>query len=373
MTFRLPSELPRLSGPARTARSAIKCLRRFIGRPAIPASLPPDEAGTFQQKVVQGWGQVQIASRLYSSLDERQGSGHQRARKRVSTTRRKPGLGSIRHWEETMIHLKSEEALPYLVKSEAWYRPLNLPEGASPEVTTFAHLEPRRQLLGLIALTGPENVDLPRSLPRHLFVSLWAIYALEGIIIDPTQTQKLLQDRLINEEMKAVILSVQKSGIYTTPLGPTMKPLGPTMGLPHNYESNLRIVQFGSVAQRVDVLKSLQVSEMCCLVSNTDPTLLAEVIEWVRHIEEKKVKGPAGKEVRAAFEQALKQEPPPYNLTGRGHEPRVSLSVRTAALLRSMNLPCVHIRNYGDNKKFYPARLVERAAKILNVPPGSLL
>jgi len=30
---------------ARTAPSATKCLRRFIGRPAIPASPPPDEAG----------------------------------------------------------------------------------------------------------------------------------------------------------------------------------------------------------------------------------------------------------------------------------------------------------------------------------------
>jgi hypothetical protein len=44
---------------AHTARSATKCLRRFIGGPAIPASPPPDEAGIFQRQVVQGRGQVQ--------------------------------------------------------------------------------------------------------------------------------------------------------------------------------------------------------------------------------------------------------------------------------------------------------------------------
>jgi len=34
---------------------------RFIGRPAIPASPPPDEAGTFHQDVVQGWGKFKSA------------------------------------------------------------------------------------------------------------------------------------------------------------------------------------------------------------------------------------------------------------------------------------------------------------------------
>jgi SAM-dependent methyltransferase len=55
---------------ARTAQSATKCLRCFLGRPVIPATGPPDEARRFQRKAVQGWGQVQLANRLYSSLDE---------------------------------------------------------------------------------------------------------------------------------------------------------------------------------------------------------------------------------------------------------------------------------------------------------------
>jgi len=54
-------------------RSATKCLQRFIGRPATPASPPPDEARTFQRHVVQGWGQVQRVPGLSSQLDEKGG------------------------------------------------------------------------------------------------------------------------------------------------------------------------------------------------------------------------------------------------------------------------------------------------------------
>jgi hypothetical protein len=59
---------------ARTAQSATKCLRCFIGRPIIPATGPPDEARSFQPKAVQGWGQVQINPGLSLSLDEERGS-----------------------------------------------------------------------------------------------------------------------------------------------------------------------------------------------------------------------------------------------------------------------------------------------------------
>jgi hypothetical protein len=59
---------------AHTPRSATKCLRRFMGRPAIPASPPSDEAGIFQPQVVQGWGQVQINPGLSFRLDEKRGS-----------------------------------------------------------------------------------------------------------------------------------------------------------------------------------------------------------------------------------------------------------------------------------------------------------
>ena len=58
----------------RIARSATKCLRRFLGRLTIPAGPPPDEARSFRPSVVQVWGQVQMANRLYSSLDDKRGA-----------------------------------------------------------------------------------------------------------------------------------------------------------------------------------------------------------------------------------------------------------------------------------------------------------
>ncbi len=47
---------------ARTAQSATKRLRRFIGLPAIPVSPPLDEARTFQPQVVQRWGKFRRMS-----------------------------------------------------------------------------------------------------------------------------------------------------------------------------------------------------------------------------------------------------------------------------------------------------------------------
>ncbi len=47
----------------RTARSATKCPRCFIGRPAKSASRPPDEAGFSSRNRSKVWGQVQQASR----------------------------------------------------------------------------------------------------------------------------------------------------------------------------------------------------------------------------------------------------------------------------------------------------------------------
>lgn len=67
----------------RTARSATRCLRRFIGRTATPASLPSDEAGIFQRQAVQGWGQAQMHRRLCLSADERRGSGHNAVAERL--------------------------------------------------------------------------------------------------------------------------------------------------------------------------------------------------------------------------------------------------------------------------------------------------
>jgi hypothetical protein len=60
----------------RTAPSATKCLRRFIGRPAIPASQPPNEAAIFQPPVVQRWGKVHRWSDSTQIRRRSRGSGH---------------------------------------------------------------------------------------------------------------------------------------------------------------------------------------------------------------------------------------------------------------------------------------------------------
>jgi hypothetical protein len=53
-----------------------------------------------------------------------------------------------------------------------------------------------------------------------------------------------------------------------------------------------------------------------------------------------------------------------FNLFGRGHEPRVSLSVCVAAVLRDLDIPRVRISGWGPNY-FYPRRVFVTAIKIL--------
>jgi hypothetical protein len=50
--------------PHRGLGRMLTCLRRFIGRLAIPPSLPPDEVLRFRPRVVQGWGQVQMPKKF---------------------------------------------------------------------------------------------------------------------------------------------------------------------------------------------------------------------------------------------------------------------------------------------------------------------
>jgi hypothetical protein len=70
--------------------------------------------------------------------------------------------------------------------------------------------------------------------------------------------------------------------------------------------------------------------------------------------------------IRNAVLKAVAQEQrkAAFNLFGRGHEPRVSLSVSVAALLRDVNIPCVHIRGWGPNY-YYPRRVFVTAIKML--------
>jgi hypothetical protein len=54
-----------------------------------------------------------------------------------------------------------------------------------------------------------------------------------------------------------------------------------------------------------------------------------------------------------------------FTLFGRGHEPRVSLSVSMAAVLRGLNIPRVYISGYRRPNYYYPRRVFVSAAKML--------
>ena len=59
-----------------------------------------------------------------------------------------------------------------------------------------------------------------------------------------------------------------------------------------------------------------------------------------------------------------------FNLSGRGHEPRVTLCPSMAAILRGMPIPCAYISGYGANSH-YPARVFATACSILTKSLGS--
>ena len=88
-------------------------------------------------------------------------------------------------------------------------------------------------------------------------------------------------------------------------------------------------------------------------------------------------RGPAGADVRAtrklenaAIREAVlqavaeEQRKSEFRLFGRGHEPRVSLRVSVAAVLRGLDIPRVYISGFGANY-FYPTRVFAAAIRIL--------
>ena len=70
--------------------------------------------------------------------------------------------------------------------------------------------------------------------------------------------------------------------------------------------------------------------------------------------------------LRAAAQEQHKSA---FMLFGRGHEPRVSLSVSLAALLRGLDIPRVHISGFGANY-YYPRRVFVRAIRTLKQKLG---
>ena len=75
--------------------------------------------------------------------------------------------------------------------------------------------------------------------------------------------------------------------------------------------------------------------------------------------------------IRLAVAEAVKQEAKkkPFNLFGRGHEPRVTLDRRLATILRGQDIPRIHISGYGANY-YYPRRVLETASELVEVRLG---
>lgn len=53
-----------------------------------------------------------------------------------------------------------------------------------------------------------------------------------------------------------------------------------------------------------------------------------------------------------------------FNLSGRGHEPRLTLDRSLAQVLSGLEIPSVYISGYGANNH-YPQRVLISAAKLL--------
>ncbi len=76
--------------------------------------------------------------------------------------------------------------------------------------------------------------------------------------------------------------------------------------------------------------------------------------------------GDENEAIREALLKAAKSEgaKAPFELSGRDHEPRVTLDRSLAAVVRSIDLPMTYISGYGPNS-YYPRRIFKRAATAL--------
>src|SRR5437016_2134130 len=68
-----------------------------------------------------------------------------------------------------------------------------------------------------------------------------------------------------------------------------------------------------------------------------------------------------------AFSNALKLEMGPFNLKGRGYEPRTTLKPHIARLLNVLELPYASVSQGPSVRHYYPLRLVNRAAQLMAI------
>lgn len=85
----------------------------------------------------------------------------------------------------------------------------------------------------------------------------------------------------------------------------------------------------------------------------------------------KRATDPLFEMIRAALTEAAAREErrAAFRLSGRGHEPRVSLDRQLARVIRGIGLPCCRISGYGPSL-YYPSRVFDRAAESLKAAAG---
>lgn len=74
-----------------------------------------------------------------------------------------------------------------------------------------------------------------------------------------------------------------------------------------------------------------------------------------------------------AFSKALDLETGPFNLKGRGYEPRTTLKAHIVRILNGLGLPYATVDQGYSRRNYYPLRLVNRAAQLMDVDPSQLI
>ena len=74
--------------------------------------------------------------------------------------------------------------------------------------------------------------------------------------------------------------------------------------------------------------------------------------------------------IRNAFSKAMALETEPFKLKGRGHEPRTTLKSSIVRLLNGLELPYVSVSRGYSLANYYPLRLVNRAAELMDIEPS---
>lgn len=77
--------------------------------------------------------------------------------------------------------------------------------------------------------------------------------------------------------------------------------------------------------------------------------------------------------IRHAFSKAMDLERGPFNLKGRGHEPRATLKSNIARILNGLEVPYASVSCGYSQCHYYPLRLIKRAAQLLDIEASQFI